>query len=291
MKLSTSTFTTLYLLANTVTASIPSKQGYDIVFSDDFNGAKGAPADHSKWKLRWNAPDPNNGEVQQYRNTTANSHLSGDGQLYILPTKEDGKWYSARLESWHASSCDKGKTMIFQSQIWVPDFNGHPKKHDGVWPAFWALGETIRTGNPWPYCGEWDIMETSNRRGNLNNAVLHFASHLGCANPRDCHQASPSKDTPYEGGKYHTWSFKVDRTNSDWQAQSMTWYLDGQQIHQVFGRDTKGWDRWDYLASRKYFMVLNVALGGGFGGAVSSSTVSGYDNSMRVRYAAIYKSK
>ncbi len=32
----------------------------------------------------------------------------------------------------------------------------------GMWPAFWMLGESIHHGTPWPQCGELDIMERVN---------------------------------------------------------------------------------------------------------------------------------
>jgi len=95
-----------------------------------------APVDHSKWNLvnkRWTA----NGELETYRDSTKNVHLSGDGQLYIVPTKENGQWYSGRLESKVSAKADNGHAMIFQAEIWVPNFTGSPAKFAGLWPAFW----------------------------------------------------------------------------------------------------------------------------------------------------------
>lgn len=137
MKLSTSNIVNLCLLAATASATVPSISGYNIVFSDDFNGDHYAAVDHSKWDLRAGQPGKDNGEKETYRDSATNAHLSGDGQLYIVPTKENGAWYSARLESWHSSTCDPGHTMIFQAEIWVPDFAGSPAKSAGLWPAFW----------------------------------------------------------------------------------------------------------------------------------------------------------
>ncbi|KAF8200562.1 hypothetical protein K438DRAFT_1966025 [Mycena galopus ATCC 62051] len=137
-------------------------------------------------------------ELEVYTSGTNNVHLSGDGQLYIVPTLSGGTWYSGRLESITSDACDSGGAMVFQAELWLPDFNGSPAEFAGLWPAFWALGEDKRSsGVPWPTCGDGGVA--------------------------------------YAGGQYHTWAFKVDRRNSDWTEQALTWYLDGTAFYSVTG--------------------------------------------------------
>lgn len=148
-----------------VHAAPPTISGYHMIWSDDFLGIQGAPEDSSKWRRRVTSSPPNN-EVQIYTDYASNAHLSGDGQLYILPIKKTGStgnpyWTSARLESQQSWYAAPGKSLIIRAEIRVPNFGGTPEKSQGIWPAFWALGTSIRnTGSAhvdWPTCGERDI--------------------------------------------------------------------------------------------------------------------------------------
>lgn len=247
-------------------ATIPSLPNYHVVWSDDFDGDHYAGVDPSKW-VQIAKSNNANGEVETYTSGTDNVHLSGDGQLYIVPTKSDGKWYSGRLESNTNQVCDVGGAMIFQSELWVPDFTGNPAKFAGLWPAFWAKGNNYRSsGVPWPRCGEWDIFEVTDKMSNQNQGTLHFQDANGNNN------GAFNGRVTYQGGQYHTWAFKVDLRNSDWTKQSLIWY-----------------EQWVQLAQSPYYILLNVAVGGGYPGNPTQSTVSGYDASMRVKYVAIYK--
>jgi beta-glucanase (GH16 family) len=52
-----------------------------------------------------------------------------------------------------------------------------PHIANGLWPAFWMLGSDIAT-NPWPACGEIDIVEMGNATGIANGTqnATHTAS-------------------------------------------------------------------------------------------------------------------
>lgn len=85
-----------------------------------------------------------NSDRQVYTNS---NHRLEDGFLIISAKKED--WYtSTRILT-------KVKREFQYGRI-----ETRPKVSvgDGLWPAFWALGTDI-DNNPWPDCGETDIME------------------------------------------------------------------------------------------------------------------------------------
>jgi hypothetical protein len=117
--------------------------------------------------------EPNQGtHEQQYYDTTADltsmrSGLSGGGglpdfpsQLFIMPQRKDGKIYFARLEGKEKHGCKEGKSLILQARLIAG--SAPSDKQSGVWPAFWALGKSLKDKTkPWPLCGEWDIFETS----------------------------------------------------------------------------------------------------------------------------------
>ncbi|KAK7057880.1 glycoside hydrolase [Favolaschia claudopus] len=274
---------TLTLFLPYAVASIPALSGYKVVWSDDFNGANGAGINPGNWNQQV-GPTGNNGELEVYTSGTANVHLSGDGQLYIVPTLSGGTWFSGRLESVTAQSCDDGGAMIFQAELMVPDFTGSPAKFAGLWPAFWTKGNNYRTsGTGWPLCGEWDIFEVTDKLSNQNQGTLHFQNADGS------HNGNFNGRVTYAGGQYHTWAFKVDRRNPDWTQQKLIWYLDGNQFYQVTGAMVGSKTQWTQLAYNPYYIILNMAVGGGYPGNPTSQTVSGFESSMRVKYVAIYK--
>lgn len=263
--------------------SPPQVDGYRLVWSDDFNGSQGQAVDPSKWDYRTGVGN-SNGEIQRYTTDSGNAHLSGDGQLYILPKKSGSSWTSARLESDGSWSCDSNKAMIFQAEIWVPDFTGSPEKYKGLWPSFWTKGLSNRNGTGWPDCGEWDILEVTNKMSNRNQGTLHFRDATG--NHNDGFNGSVN----YQGGQYHTWAFKVDRRGGNWMTDKLIWYLDGKEFYRVTGEMVGTLEQWKQLAWQPYFIILQVAVGGSYADFPTDNTVSGYDGSMRVRYAAVYKS-
>lgn len=269
--------------------TVPSLENYHVVWSDDFSGDKGSAVNKSHWKQVVNDHNAN-GEVEAYIDSTETAHLSGDGQLYIIPKKSENAWKSARLESTKSVACPEGKAVVFQAQIRVPNFTGSPAKFAGLWPAFWTLGSSIRASDPskrvqWPNCGEWDIFEVTNKMGDRNQGTLHFgdASHNDIG-------GGFNGSVNYQGDEYHTWALKVDRRNKDWQKQKMTWYMDGKEFYHVTGENIGSSDHWKTLAYQPYFIILNVAIGGGYPGFPTAETVSGFEASMRVKYVAVYLS-
>ncbi|KAF3093663.1 hypothetical protein TWF569_004605 [Orbilia oligospora] len=268
--------------------AVPALAGYSVTWYDEFDGPKGSfPT--GGWNVKITTPAENfNDEQQFYTNYASNGQLWGDGQLFITPEKRGSNpqyWTSARLESQGAWYCPPGKAMIFQADLRGPDFTGNPSNLQGIWPAFWALGNACRNGGSWPDCGEWDIFETINDLGDKNQAVVHYKK-------TDGQNGSLSGQVQYTGGQYHTWAIKVDRRNSDWTQQKLIWYKDGAEYLTVTGANIGNFQIWEKLAYKSFFMILNVAVGGAgsHGGPWTSATIGGTAAALRVKYVAVYHS-
>ena len=82
---------------------------------------------------------------------TAPVYIDGNGHLVIQPRNVDGTWISARLNTSGGQTFQYG---ILEARIELPDTT-----NQGIWPAFWALGNNINSGVPWPVAGEADILE------------------------------------------------------------------------------------------------------------------------------------
>ncbi|KAL8418648.1 hypothetical protein RB594_002026 [Gaeumannomyces avenae] len=267
-----------------VRAAIPSNSGYSVIWSDDFEGSSGSAVSSSKWDVMQRSSDDNsNGEWQEYRASTANARLSGDGSLLITPRRDASAkrgWTSARLTSKGSWQCPRGAAVIFQAEVLVPNFTGSPDNFAGLWPAFWARGTTVPD---WPRRGEWDVLEPTNRLSNVNQGTLHYQTAQG-------QYASKSGRVTYKGGDWHTWAIKSDRRNSNWREQKLTWYLDGKAFVDLSGADFAAESEWRSVAWNPFEIILNVAVGGGYPGDPTSATLDGLSAAMRVRYVAIYQS-
>jgi beta-glucanase (GH16 family) len=261
------------------TDSAPSIPGFTLVWSDDFDGPAGTAVNADNW-LSYTGPVYNN-EIEQYTSSTANAQLSGSSQVYIIPLKDNtGTWTSARLHGKSSFACDPGHVMTLQASICLG--TNPPSNQQGIWPAFWALGESVNSPSVgWPRSGEWDILELTNG-SNVNNATIHFGDNL--ASHQMIHQ---QVGTSFTAGAYHTWSIKVDRTS---QQETLTWYLDGNQFFQVTEAQVNDTTQWDSLAHDPFFPILNVAVGGDLPGMPNGQTLGGIESGMQVSYVAFYKS-
>ncbi|ORX99884.1 concanavalin A-like lectin/glucanase domain-containing protein [Clohesyomyces aquaticus] len=225
-----------------------------------------------------------------------NGGVLGTDQLFLLPQKRsDGQWYSARFEGKDSYGCPAGKSLILQAELRAG--NASSDKQAGIWPAFWALGESSRKSGSdkreWPACGEWDIFEATDGY-DWSLGTLHYGDTNGAGMPQD--KILPSIDgkdrkLSYTPKDYHTWALKVDRTDSNWKNQKITWLRDGNQIQEIKGSDAPNEDVWKTLAHQAYYPVLNVAVGSQMPdtkGAPNDQTVSGIGSGMLVNYVAFY---
>ncbi|KAK4207849.1 endo-1,3(4)-beta-glucanase [Rhypophila decipiens] len=258
----------------------------------------------------WNAikvePNQGTGEIQWYDTSMdltymhmGSPHGSPMGlpqipdQLFLMPQRDKtGKWTSARLEGKEAYGCPEGKQLILQAELRVG--NASSDRQGGIWPAFWALGESRNRGVEWPLCGEWDIMETSDGH-DWSLASAHWGAVN--ANGQTEKYSLPGPDysshkNNYKHTDFHTWSIKVDRRDSDWKKQTLQWSMDGNLYYEVKGSDVNNFDQWKVVAHQKYYPVFNVAVGSNFPehGTASDKTATGIDAGMVVNYVAFYVS-
>jgi beta-glucanase (GH16 family) len=275
----------------------PPPSGWSLVWADDFNGAAGSPPSSANWIVDTGHGYPGGpgnwgtGEIQNYTGNPANLGLDGSGNLRITPIKSGTSWTSARIETRRADfKPAAGRVLRIEGRIQMPNVTGSAAL--GYWPAFWALGAPYR-GNywNWPAIGEFDIMENVN---GINSvwAVLHCGVSPGgpCneTNGRGASRACPGATCQ---SAMHTYRFEWDRAST---PNQLRWYVDDQLYHTVRQSDLDA-TTWNNMTSHAgYFLLLNVAMGGGFPNGVSgmttptAATVSG--RPMVVDYVAVWQS-
>ncbi|MEU8277788.1 glycoside hydrolase family 16 protein [Microbispora bryophytorum] len=279
-------------------ASVPgTPSGWSLVWSDDFNGTAGTLPSSTNWIIDTGHAYPGGpgnwgtGEIQNYTSNTANLGLDGSGNLRITPIGSGQNWTSARIETRRTDfKPADGRVLRIEGRIQMPNVTGDAAL--GYWPAFWALGAPYR-GNyqNWPAIGEFDIMENVN---GINSVwgVLHCGVNPGGAcgetNGIGASRACPGSTCQ---SAFHTYRFEWDRSVS---PNQLRWYVDGQQFHSISQSQLDA-TTWSNMTSHAgYFILLNVAVGGGFPNGVAgfstptSATVSG--RPMVVDYVAVWQS-
>ncbi|MBK8520073.1 MAG: glycoside hydrolase family 16 protein [Chitinophagaceae bacterium] len=210
-----------------------------LVFSDEFN-VNGAP-DPAKWgyDIGSGSGGWGNNEVQYYTSRPENAIVQG-GVLKINAIKENysGSAYtSARLLS-------KGKYSFKYGRIEV---RAKFPTGVGTWPAAWMLGDNINTVG-WPACGEIDIVEHLGRDLNKIYGTLHYPGRSG-GNANGNTILVPDATTAF-----HTYAV-------EWSALTIKIYVDAQLFHTVSNSTAIPFNQ-------NFFILLNMAMGGNFGGAV-----------------------
>lgn len=199
-----------------------------------------------------------NNEFQSYTDTSANIQISGGGTVQLVPwCDSNGQWTSGRIETKQTILPAPGRITQVQAEMRIGANSIDTKQ--GIWPAFWMMGDAVHQGTGWPLCGELDIMEQVN-----GLPTAHATAHCGvsdsggpCAEP-----AGRAGTTAIPDAGWHTWALRWDRTPGDWRAETITWLRDDQPFHSISGATIGDEGTWATLAHMPYFVILNVAVGG-----------------------------
>jgi hypothetical protein len=252
--------------------SIPTQQGWNLEWGDDFSGAAGSLPSSDNWRIDLGHSYPNGpanwgtSEIESYTAGSSNLHLDGQGHLLIIPQRDaSGQWTSGRIETIRDNfMAPDGGALRIEARLQIPDVIGD--KALGYWPAFWALGSNYRVDGAWPHAGEFDIMENVNGLDNVWG-ILHCGTNPGgpCGEPFGIGSHLPC---PHEActASFHTFTFEWDRSIT---PERLRWFVDGQLVNQV-GENQLPASTWRDLTDQKgYFVILDLAIGGGFSFAMS----------------------
>ncbi|KAI1777374.1 glycoside hydrolase family 16 protein [Hypoxylon cercidicola] len=272
----------LAALAATASAEgAPGYSGFNLIWADTFDGGAGSPVNGNNWNVITNIKV--NNEWQTYTTSNQNLQLSGGATVQIVPRKDSsGAWTSARIESKYTFTPPAGTRTMAEARLRFGDNN--PANKQGIWPAFWMLGASIRNGVSWPASGEVDIMETVN--GQLTgHGTVHCDQYPGgaCNEPNGIGGPVGIADQ-----SWHNWRVVFDRRANTWTGETITWFLDGNQFFQVSGSRIGNQGVWNALAASPLYFILNVAVGGDWPGPPNSATLDGYGSMMEVAYVAQY---
>lgn len=231
----------------------------NIVFFEDFNTEN---LNETHWNYELGNGCPNlcgwgNNERQYY--TKENVSIK-DGNLVITATKDSTKYYSGRI-----TTKDKVEFTYGTVEVKAKLPLGH-----GLWPAIWMLGSDIEEVG-WPACGEIDIMEYVGKTPREIHTTLHTPSSFG-----------QSINTNVETLENIEEGFHVYKTN--WSKDAIKFYIDNQLVY-TFSPEEK--DKKNYPFNKPFFIILNMAIGGNFGGPDVDDSV--FPQEFIIDYVKVYQ--
>jgi beta-glucanase (GH16 family) len=231
--------------------------------------------DSSQWRYDTGGSGWGNNELEHYTSGTENAVVE-NGNLVITATQAGASqcscWYgpcqytSARLNTEGLFSQQYG---LFEARIQIPE-------GQGVWPAFWMLGDDIGSAG-WPTCGEIDVMENV---GRTPDSVYGTTHDPGPGNyPGAGLSGADSAGSPFGGG-FHAYF-------TQWSPTEIDFYVDGNRYWTVVPSMLPSGATW--VVDQPFFMVLNFAVGGSWPG--SPDGTSSWPQQMLVDYVRVYKAQ
>jgi hypothetical protein len=85
-------------------------------------------------------------------------------------------------------------------------------------------------------------------------------------------------------------SMTGNRGKGTWLNEALNWYLDRTQVFTVSGKKVGDKKTWKAVEHNEHFLLLNVAVGGGWPGAPNNQTIDGPFVGMEVDYVGVWKS-
>ena len=229
----------------------PSKQ-WNLVFTEDFN-----EFNNLVWTKETHEAGWVNNELQEYTEDGVSIDMDGDKTVLVLTAKRNGdKFYSGRINSKGKKSFQYGKV---EASIKLP------KTANGLWPAFWMMGDN---DEEWPACGEIDIMEMGEKAGIANNTTetyINTAIHYGpdVEGHKQIFQTM-NVENSLQDGKYHIYSL-------EWNENELIVRVDDILIKKFY--IGAGSEQFEYF-NGKFYIIFNLAVGGDFPGITDPAQIT-----------------
>lgn len=263
-----------------LTIACQAQNEYQLQWSDEFEGTE---LNRDYWNVEDNARGGGNAELQYYtpRNISIEKHpVTGESCLVLTAKKEDygnRPCTSARLNTQDKVTVHYGKV---EARI------AFPYTADGLWPAFWMLGNNLakNLGNNddvdktkaalakqgrvvWPKCGEIDICEMGHHKGIENGTQDRYFNGA-------CHWGESFNNGAYPNvGGFYTADYPVQGDfhlfTLVWTEDSIAMYLDQDKYPETapyfqLSLRNKEVNQPGHYFSHPFYLVLNLAVGGFF---------------------------
>jgi beta-glucanase (GH16 family) len=255
---------TSLLLPPSSVAGVRARSATKLVWSDEFDYS-GHP-DGSKWFFNVGGGGWGNDELEYYTHDRLENANVVSGLLNITARHESYKgseYTSARLlskRSW--------KYGRFEVRAKMPGGRG-------TWPAIWLYPLTSAYGQD-PKSGEIDIVENVGYAPLMAYPTIHVEHYDAIKNPINGRKRIATIDSAF-----HTYAL-------EWTASGMDIFYDDAQVlgYHPTASQLKDSRYWPY--NREFFLILNVAVGGNWGG-LHGVEAGAFPRTMQVDYVRVYQ--
>src|ERR1035441_8403821 len=254
-----------------------------LVWSDEFANSTTANAqpNSSYWTYDTGTNCCGNNELETYcawGSTTGpcnpaspNAYVGTDGYLHIVaqqPTSGVATYTSARLKTQGLFSFQYGR---IEARLMLPE-------SQGMWPAFWMLGNNITTLS-WPACGELDLMEhIDGSNPSINGSGPGYDWVQSSIHGTNLNGGTPYTASGFSAAAWHTYGMI-------WTKGQIQYYVDSpRNIYETFAPTTQA-GTWPFYQGPE-FVILNLAVGGDWPGSPNGTTV--FPSQMMVDYVRVY---
>ena len=255
-------------------------EGYEQVFADEFNGTA---LDTRVWNTESNGDGGGNQELQYYLPSNVSV---ANGHLVITARRQSygGKSFtSGRINTMGKVAFKHG---MVQASIKLP------RTANGLWPAFWLMGNDLNSGTSWPYCGEIDVLEAGGSQGITEGtqerffvSALHWGPYQNGQHPM--YSRTTTASYSLQDGQFHTYTMM-------WDQQKISMYLDDdtEPYFEMNINDTSQQNSAGNYFHKQFFLLLNVAVGGNIPGILDPggiTALNGGEQTMEVDYVRVYQ--
>lgn len=234
-----------------------------LVWSDEFDSDT---LNEVYWNMEESDWGGGNAEMQYYtpNNVSIENHpVTGERCLVLSAKAED---YGHRPAT-SARVNTKDKVTIHYGKVEARI--AFPNTADGLWPAFWMLGNNQSESVVWPKCGEIDICEMGHKDGIVNGTQDRYfngAAHWGEAFNNGFYPNTAgvkTADYPLQGS-FHLFTLV-------WSEDSLAMYLDRDQYPETepyfqMSLRNKGLNEPGRYFNHPFYIILNLSVGGYFTG-------------------------
>lgn len=256
----------------------PLPEGFKLVWSDEFD--KDGLPDPAKWG--YEKGFVRNKEAQYYTDARKENTRVENGHLVLEGIKEEfpnakakegsDKWQEAPTAHYTSGSIlTRGKADWKYGRIEV---RAQVPQGKGMWPAIWMLGSNIKEVG-WPKCGEIDIMEYVGKEPNHIFATVHWFDY-----EKKKHNSRGNKiviEKPFDA--FHIYTV-------DWTAEKMEFYFNDKKVHTYSLDNPTLGDAETNAFHKPHYLILNLALGGSWGGELDDSVLP---QKFMVDYVRVYQ--
>jgi beta-glucanase (GH16 family) len=237
----------------------------ELVWQDEFDTEGAVNSNNWTHEIGTGTNGWGNNELEYYTDRSENATVQ-NGLLVISAKNEEfngSSYTSARIITKGKFEQTHGR---FEARIKLPS-------GQGIWPAFWLLGDDSNGSEIWPQIGEIDIMENVGDEPTKIFGTVHGPGYSGGESIGKSYELQNDR---FDAG-FHVFGI-------EWGQNYINYYVDDVLYNQITPDDVTG--EWVFNDG-PFYIILNVAVGGSYPGSPNASTV--FPQNMLVDYVRVYK--